>query len=36
MAAGPAVPGLRKKPEITIGSGNGMISPTARTHVTGM
>ncbi len=33
IVAGPGVPGRRKKPETTIGSGNGTLSPSARMHV---
>jgi hypothetical protein len=34
--AGPAVPGRRKKPETTIGSGNGIRSPSARRQIASM
>jgi hypothetical protein len=33
MVAAPAIPGRRKKPEITIGSGNGMLRASARVQV---
>ena len=36
MATGPAVPGRRKNPDITIGSGNGMVRLSARMHVASM
>ena len=36
MTACPGVPGRRKKPEITIGSGNGMACPSARVQVASM
>jgi hypothetical protein len=36
MLAGPAAPGLRKKPEITTGSGNGICRASARTQVASM
>jgi hypothetical protein len=35
-AAGPAVPGRRKKPDTTTGSGNGMSSASARVQVASM
>jgi hypothetical protein len=36
ITAGPAVPGRRKKPEITIGSGKGMTRPRARRQTDSM
>ena len=36
ITAGPAVPGRRKKPEITIGSGKGMTRPSARRQTASM
>jgi hypothetical protein len=36
ITAGPAVPGRRKKPEITIGSGNCIRSPSARRQIASM
>ncbi len=36
MRAGQAAPGLRKKPETTTGSGNGMASASARRQVASM
>lgn len=36
ITAGPGVPGRRKKPEITIGSGNGIRSPSARRQTASM
>ncbi len=35
-AAGPATPGRRKKPDTTIGSGNGMSCASARVQVASM
>ena len=35
-AAGPAAPGRRKKPDTTIGSGNGMSCASARVQVASM
>ena len=35
-AAGPAGPGRRKKPDTTIGSGNGMARASARMQVASM
>ncbi len=35
-AAGPAVPGRRKKPDTTTGSGNGMPSASARAQMASM
>jgi hypothetical protein len=35
-SANPAVPGRRKNPEITIGSGNGMTSPRALAQMASM
>jgi hypothetical protein len=34
--AGPADPGRKKKPETTIGSGNGSLSPSARVQMASM
>jgi len=36
ITAGPAVPGRRKKPETTIGSGNGITRPRARRQTASM
>jgi hypothetical protein len=36
ITAGPAVPGRRKKPETTIGSGNCIRSPSARRQIASM
>ena len=36
ITAGPGVPGRRKKPEITIGSGNGMLKLSARRQTDSM